>query len=80
MACMNKEAFSKYFKKINGINISRYICHKRIAKAIDLIETTELTILDIAMQCGFDSMANFYKSFRLLTGKVPSVLRSQKNI
>jgi len=81
MACMTKEAFSKYFKRITGINVFRYICHKRIARAIELIDTTDLTILDIALQCGFENMANFYKTFRTLTGQIPSALRpKQKNI
>ena len=78
MACMTNEAFSRYFKKINGINVSRYILHKRILKAIRLLEATDLTVLDIAMQCGFENMANFYKTFHSSTGHTPSVIRSRK--
>jgi AraC-like DNA-binding protein len=40
MANMNAGAFSRYFKKCNGITVCRYIRNKRIARAIDLLEST----------------------------------------
>jgi AraC-like DNA-binding protein len=76
MANMNTDAFSKYFKKCNGITVCRYIRNKRIAKVIDLLESTDSKILEIAFQCGYENMANFYKSFRAVTGKHPSELRN----
>jgi transcriptional regulator GlxA family with amidase domain len=76
MANMNADAFSRYFKKCNGITVCRYIRSKRIAKAIDLIESTDSKIVDIAFQCGYENMANFYKSFRAVTGKHPSDIRN----
>jgi AraC-like DNA-binding protein len=75
MANMNMDAFSKYFKKCNGITVCRYIRNKRIAKAIDLLESTNSKILEIAFRCGYENMANFYRSFRAVTGKHPSELR-----
>jgi AraC-like DNA-binding protein len=75
MAGMCRESFSKQFKRCIGIPFSQYIRHKRIAKAISLIETTESTILSIALDCGFETMANFYKAFHALTGKTPSDYR-----
>jgi AraC-like DNA-binding protein len=80
MANMNTDAFSRYFKKCNGITVCRYIKNKRIARAIDLIESTDLKILDIAFRCGYENMANFYKSFRAVTGKHPSELRYSPHI
>jgi AraC-like DNA-binding protein len=76
MANMNAGAFSRYFKKCNGITVCRYIRNKRIARAIDLLESTNSKILDIAFRCGYENMANFYRSFRAVTGKHPSDLRN----
>jgi AraC-like DNA-binding protein len=74
MANMNTDAFSRYFKKCNGITVCRYIRKKRIARAIDLLESTDSKILDVALRCGYENMANFYKSFRAVTGNNPSDL------
>jgi AraC-like DNA-binding protein len=49
MANMSSGAFCKYFKKCNGITVTEYIRNKRIARAVDLIKSSDLTILDIAL-------------------------------
>ncbi len=70
-AAMIPTYFSTVFKQINGISPWKYITIKRIEKAIELIKTTDMTKLDIAMQCGFTSSSNFYKAFTSVTGKRP---------
>ncbi len=70
-AAMIPSYFSTVFKKINGVSPFKYITIRRVEKAIELIKTTNLTKLDIAMQCGFQSSSNFYKAFLSVTGKKP---------
>ncbi len=70
-AAMIPTYFSTVFKQINGISPWKYITIKRVEKAIELIKTTDMTKLDIAMQCGFTSSSNFYKAFTSVTGKRP---------
>ncbi len=72
IAMMNKTYFCTVFKKFNGISPWDYISIKRTEKAIQLLKTTNLTKLEIAMQCGFSSHSNFYKIFKKITGKSPS--------
>ena len=71
-ACMSQTYFSSVFKKLNGISPWEYITIKRIEKAIFLIKTTNMTMLEIAGNCGFSSSSNFYKSFAKITGKKPT--------
>ena len=71
VAAMNRTYFSTVFKKFNGISPWDYITIKRVEKSIELMKTTELTKLDIALRCGFNSHTNFYKAFRRVTGKNP---------
>jgi AraC-like DNA-binding protein len=78
-AAMNKTYFSSCFKKLNGISLWDYITIKRVEKAIELLKTTNLTKIDIAMKCGFNSSANFYKAFRRVTGKNPSFFSRGNN-
>lgn len=78
IAHMSSTGFSRYFTKYNGIGPSQYIKRKRIAQAIRLLEETDRTILDIAMDCGFQNISNFYKSFHSLTRQVPGDYRSSR--
>lgn len=71
IANMSPTYFSTVFKKLNGISLWEYITAKRIDKAIDLLRTTDMHKLDIAMECGFNSSSNFYKAFNHVTGKKP---------
>lgn len=76
IAHMSSTAFSRYFTKYNRIGPSQYIKRKRIALAIHLLEHTDRTILDIAMECGFQNVSNFYKAFRSLTRQAPGDYRA----
>lgn len=71
-ACMVETYFSSIFKKFNGISPWKYITIKRVEKAINLIQSTNMTKLEIAEKCGFSTSSNFYKAFFNITGKKPS--------
>ena len=70
-ACLTPTYFSAVFKKYNGISPWDYIKIKRVEKAIELLKTTNMTKLEIAEKCGFNSSSNFYKIFIEITGKKP---------
>ncbi|MGG1516636.1 AraC family transcriptional regulator [Paenibacillus oryzisoli] len=76
IAHMSATAFSKAFTKSNGIGPAQYIKRKRIGYAIRLLEETDRTVTDIAMDSGFTNMANFYKAFHSLTRQAPGDYRS----
>ena len=59
------------FRKESGINISHYILMLRTYESQRLLLTTDMKIIDIAMEAGFDSMSNFYKYFKKICGKTP---------
>lgn len=75
-AALSPAYFSSIFKKMNGISPWEYITIKRVEKAITLLQTTNETKLNIAMQCGFNSSSNFYKAFFRITGKKPGSYQS----
>lgn len=52
-----------------------YISIKRIEEALSLIKTTNLSILEIALSCGFNNTANFGKTFKKYTNLPPSSFR-----
>lgn len=72
-AGMSASYFSNVFKSAMGITLWEYITEKRIDNAIRLIDKhPEKTMLEIALECGFNNTANFNKAFKKCTGLTPS--------
>ncbi len=67
--------FSHIFSKCMGMSVWDYICIKRIEEALNLIKTTDQTILQIATECGFNNTINFNKTFKKYTSLSPSAFR-----
>jgi len=75
---MNPNYFSTVFKQTLGISFSEYLVRLRISKAISLIHDTDRPLIDIAMDCGFNTMSNFYRAYRKYYGGSPSDIRKNK--
>lgn len=52
-----------------------YINRHRVEFAIPAVATGQETILDIAMNAGFNARSSFYKAFKRVTGQTPSEYR-----
>jgi AraC-like DNA-binding protein/quercetin dioxygenase-like cupin family protein len=63
-ANMSKSYFSTVFKKLNGISPWDYLISKRISLATELLKNTNKTVLEIALECGFNNTANFNRAFK----------------
>lgn len=74
--------FSHIFKKYSGISLWEYISNRRIEKATHLLLSGEskLTMLDIALDCGFNNTVNFNKVFKKCKGVTPSEFKRSCNI
>ena len=53
------------------MTFSQYLNHIRINKAIDLIKQGDLTMTEISSECGFDTIRNFNRVFKQITGSTP---------
>ena len=58
-------------------NFFDYVNHKRIVAAQKLLLESELTVLDIAMQVGFNSKSAFYSAFKKHTRYTPSEFKKR---
>lgn len=67
--------FCHIFKKVTGKSAKEYILVKRIEKAIDMLKNTDLTILEIAMHCGFSDANYFSRVFKKYKKRTPSSYR-----
>lgn len=77
MAGLGKSAFSRLFKRSTGRTLPQYVNELRIARACNLLAETDLTVSQIAMECGFVSPAHFQRKFREHQHCVPLVYRSR---
>lgn len=71
ISCMSPNYFSSYFRKVTNMQFQEFLIEMRIQKAREMLRTTDEGILDIAEDCGFSNMSNFYRLFRKYTGYSP---------
>jgi AraC family transcriptional regulator len=68
--------FSRAFKQSMGMNPTNYIAERRIERAKELLNETELPISEIALRSGFSSQSHFTRSFRRVAGSTPKDFRA----
>lgn len=73
---MSATAFSRYFTKCMGVGFAEYIMQKRIQFAIHLLKTSDKTVLEVALESGFNNTASFYKAFKKITNLSPGDYRN----
>ena len=69
--------FHKVFSSIVGKPLAAYIRDRRVLYACKLLCTTKKTILDIALDCGFQSHQSFARAFRRVQGVSPGAYRAR---
>lgn len=69
---MHPNYFSALFKKSYGTSFVEYVNALKITMAAELMKNTDLSIQEIASQCGFSSLSNFYKVFKERYGLSPA--------
>jgi AraC-like DNA-binding protein len=78
MFSVSPEHLTRTFRKELGISYHQYIIHKRVEESKRLLRfSPELSILDVAMQVGFDSASHFCRTFRQLIEETPSSYRKR---
>ncbi len=67
--------FSRLFKEYTGQSFLSYLNTYRVKHAEKLLKSTELPILDIAMESGFNSLTTFNRIFKRVKGCSPTFYR-----
>lgn len=73
----NVYTVSKIFANKIGMSLPLYLAHLRISYAKQQLETTTLSILEIALQAGFETQRSFNRHFLQQTNLTPSAYRSK---
>ncbi len=67
---------STVFKKETGQNLSRFIKQYRMERAKDMLENTNMKIVNISEACGYQNVSYFCQSFRECYGVSPQKFRN----
>ena len=68
-------SFKRNFKSIYGTSPNKYITSKRLEKSQVLLKSTDLSISEIAYECGFSDVGYFSKVFKGHYQILPSEIR-----
>ena len=69
--------FIRLFRRVYKQTPHQYLIRQRIAKAKELLRTTDLPITEICMAVGFESLGSFSTLFRKVAGISPSAYRDR---
>jgi transcriptional regulator GlxA family with amidase domain len=72
---MSVSQFSRSFHKAVGLPPHTYVIQCRVTRAQELLATTQLPLIEIALIIGFCDQAHFSRRFHELTGVPPGVFR-----
>jgi AraC-like DNA-binding protein/quercetin dioxygenase-like cupin family protein len=74
---LSDSAFSRFFVARVGMALPDYLNEVRIGRACRLLMESDTTIATIARTCGYGTLANFNRRFRVAKGTTPSAWRKR---
>jgi AraC-like DNA-binding protein len=80
IAKMSPKSFCRFFKANTGKTLIEYLHELRIGEACRLLLESDLSISEIAFDCGFNNLSNFNRRFRQLKQTTPRDFRQQFQI
>jgi AraC-like DNA-binding protein len=74
-ASLSKFYFTRFFREQTGQTFHAYLSRIRVNRAEEYLTGSDMTVTDIAYQCGFGSVKTFNRVFKAYTGASPSLYR-----
>lgn len=72
---VSKIYFSKYFHKMSGMVFTDYLNTVKISKAVEMMQNDKnAQMSEVATKCGFNTIRNFNRVFKEITGFQPTQL------
>ncbi len=75
-AGFSKYHFTRLFKQFTDVTFYRYLNQKRIACAERLLTNPEISVTEVALQCGYSSLSAFLRMFKLIKQCTPTEFRN----
>ncbi|NSW89143.1 MAG: helix-turn-helix transcriptional regulator [Firmicutes bacterium] len=75
---LSRYYISHIFKEITGFSVVEYIQYRRIIEAQKMLKFTDMEIIDIAHDCGFNNIQHFYRVFKKIAKVTPHLYRKYR--
>ncbi len=75
VAKMSPTAFCRYFKTRTQKSFVSFLQEIRISHACKLLRRDDLSVMEVALESGYNNLVNFNKCFRNITSQSPSEYR-----
>jgi AraC-like DNA-binding protein len=75
---MNTSDFSRRFKDLAGCPLFEFINRQRIKRACALLKSSKSSIVDIALQVGYNNLSFFNRYFLRIMGVTPRAYKSSR--
>jgi transcriptional regulator GlxA family with amidase domain len=69
--CLSESRLWHLFKEATGASPHRWATSQRLARALELVETTSLSMKEIGFRAGFKHHSHFTRVFRRTFGQPP---------
>lgn len=79
-SCVSRATLYRAFKERFGTSVQQYLTNVRISTAAEMLSTTEYSINEIVLSCGFGSYQYFIRLFQKKKGMSPTQYRSHFHI
>lgn len=76
-ACLSRHHFARSFRACFGETPGAYMSRRRVERAQDLLRSANLTVTEICLMVGFQSLGSFSSRFRDLVGCSPTAYRDR---
>lgn len=76
MSGFSKFYFSRLFKQFTNVSFYKYVNQKRIEKAAKMLTKPNISITNVALSCGFESLSSFIRMFKIVKGCTPTEFRN----
>lgn len=74
-AAMSQFHFNRVFRQLTGVSPFQYLSAVRLAKATDLLLTTNISVTEVCLTVGYSSLGTFTRRFVSLVGASPRRVR-----
>lgn len=74
---MTPNYFCKCFRDVTGQTPIGYLMRYRLTRAQYALKTTDLTVTETALECGFNDVSHFIRMFREIYGVTPKQYRKE---
>jgi len=72
---MSSRTLMRLFRQEMDTTFQAYLRVARIIKALELLSTTDMTITEVSLQVGYQSMSSFSATFKAFVGQSPTQFR-----